>query len=207
MKSIYLKMMMPMMMTTLFATVHASSSTQTDPVNPQRTTEENLFPKYDNRIKLGVSQFYGNSATLSYERLKVQSMYFGVEVAAYHHDRLGFISALGGYNFLLSPKDRMTPVAGLGYYKAKHFDYLYPIVGMLYEHAFTDTIRLGANLKANFSALVSGESKFYLGVPFTTQIGEKKKWELEVQPYTFHSKGWRVSHDSIGIQTSIGYRF
>lgn len=202
MRLIDLKILIPMTLATLLTTAHPSSFAQTHSTDPQIIiTENSFFPKYDNRIKFNINQSHLTSAGLSYERLKLQSIYFGVEAAAFKQG-VG-VEAFGGYNFLLSPRDRMTPIGGLSYCKLKESDCLYLTTGVFYEHAFTDKFRLGAN----FKAFISGDLGFSLGIPCTFQMGEQKRWEFEVQPYGVHVENWLFSHNSIGIQASTSYRF
>ncbi len=203
MKQLCLKLILPMTALTLFA--HADD--QIPSINMPLDNKIMMMDKeqqtfYDNRVSFCFGHFYAHTdmGGVVYERLKPDSMYVGIATAVY--SKTVGISAVGGYNFLLTPKDRLTPVAGLSYVTGHGHD-LFPVLGLHYEREINNVFRVGAN----FTTLIASDFVYTIGVPLTFAIDSQKRWELQMQPYVVHADSWLFRFTSTGIQGSIAYRF
>jgi hypothetical protein len=206
MKSTYLKLALPMALATLLVNAEELNFTKNLPIDSKTMPiNENLIPAYDNRINVnpGIITYSGG---ISYARIKPDSTYIGISTVV-NPDYI-IVTAMGGYNFSLSPKDRLSPAAGLGHYTGfGRFGSsgIFPVVGLEYEHAFNSTFSVGADFA---SVLIrGGDSSFALGVPFTFHFGDEKKWEFRVMPCLRHKQNWPRSDDQIALSGSLGYRF
>lgn len=192
---------LPMTALTLFASADdAIPSLQMPLDNKIMMLDKEKPSSYDNRVSFCFGHFYGSGGGIAYERLKPDSLYVGITTAVYYWT-VG-IDVVGGYNFLLSPKDRLTPVAGLTYIGGIGHDVL-PVLGLLYDHEINSVFRVGAN----FRTLIASDFIYTLGVPLTVTMDPQKRWEFQVQPYVVHSETLFFRLTSTGVQGSIAYRF
>jgi hypothetical protein len=106
--------------------------------------------------------------------------------------------AKGGYNFLLTPKDLLSPFAGFFYYPGR-YPHIFAVCGVEYDHAFTDTFSAGVN----FSNIISENFNCAIGVPLTVNFGSEKRWEVRLEPVLMHVALW----SSTTVNCSLGYRF
>jgi len=139
-------------------------------------------------------------AGVSYTRIKPDSTY--IEIATSINPHSVTITAMGGYNFLLSPKDVIRPAAGLAYHAGK-IHRIFPVLGVGYEHAFNDTFSLGADA----ASVINGDFNFAIGTPFTFHFGDLKRWEVRLTPYLVHAETVLFSSNTTALSCSLGYRF
>ena len=196
------KLILPLAVLTLFAYADdALPSLSLPPDNKIMMLDKEHQTSYDNRVSFGFGYFFTNaSGGIGYERLKPDSAYVGI-ATGFYYKTIG-IEAFGGYNFSLTPKDRLTPVAGLTYATGRGQD-LYPIVGLLYEHEVNNVFKVGAN----FKTLIASDFAYSLGVPLTFTVDPQRRWEFQMQPYVVHAESWLFRITSMGVQASLGYRF
>lgn len=194
MKSIFLKVTLPATLATLLANADQLSFTKNLPLDSKLPTHtESIVAPYENKVSVGLGG-------LTYQRTKPDAAYFGIGTAIFRKNVL--FTALGGYNFLLSEKDMLTPAVGLGYY-ADNNHLIIPLVGVAYDHAFNDVISLGADVSSSI-----GKNLVYsVGIPLTIHFGEQKKWEFRVMPALVHNESNVLPSNSIALGLSFGYRF
>jgi hypothetical protein len=194
MKSIFLKLTLPATFATLLASADQLSYTKNLPLDSKLPSfTDTAVPAYENKISIGIGG-------LSYQRIKPNAPYVGIWTSIYHKN--AFVTALGGYNFLLSEKDILTPAFGFGYYFGNHN--AIPVVGVGYDHTFNDVISLGAEV----SSTVGRNLVYTVGIPLTIHFGEQKKWEFRVMPaYLRYGSGLLSNNNSLVLGLSFGYRF
>lgn len=196
MKTAILKALVPMTLLTLTAFADQGSLPMNIPVDTKiNEIDQN---NYDNRLKFAFGYSDFRMGGVGYERLKTESAYFGISVAAF--SKVAAIEALGGYNFQLSSQDRLTPIGGVSYF---HDAGVCPLIGVLYDHKVNQSFRVGASFKSFFIA----DGAYSVGVPLTFCFGDHGRWELELQPYAVHLNTWLFRHTSTGLQGSLAYRF
>jgi hypothetical protein len=195
---LYLKLILPITLATIVANAEPLNYQKTLPLDKQIAIET-PFTAYDNRIRLYANP-YNKGGALIYERLKPESAYIGFGTSIYYG--LTGISATGGYNFLLTPNDLLTPFAGFIYYPGR-YNNIFAAWGVEYDHAFTDTFSAGVN----FSNIVSENFNYAIGVPFTVNFGPEKRWEVQIEPVLRHATLWSLPIYSTTVNCSLGYRF
>ncbi|HUD02214.1 MAG TPA: hypothetical protein VMR37_07785 [Rhabdochlamydiaceae bacterium] len=204
MKSTFLKLALPMTLATLLANA--------EPLNPpknlqidSKTMMVNENSTFDNRINFGPGGLFNVAAGASYARIKPDSTYIGI--ATYIDLNRAIVTAMGGYNFLLSEKDKLTPSAGLGCFTGlgRHTGStrIFPVVGLEYEHAFNSVFSVGTEL---VTVLVPHNSFVSLGVPFTFHFGDQKRWEFRLTPLVA-AQHLPIFIDTVTFSASLGYRF
>jgi nitrogen fixation protein len=192
MKNIFL-LTLPITLSTILANADQLEFTKSLPIDSKLPVAENTLINYENRINIGMGG-------LTYERIKQDAAYVGIGTTIYRNGVV--VIAMGGYNFLLSEKDVIRPVAGLGYYTGEK-DLIAPLVGVGYEHAFNNTFTLGANV----ARVLVGDSNYTVSVPVMFHFGEQKKWEFRLIPMVAHNGGPLISFNKTGLGLSLGYRF
>lgn len=201
MKGSYLNFALPMALATLLANAEELNFTKNLPMDSKTMpVNENLIPTYDNRINIGPG-LINTPGGISYTRIKPDSTYIGITTFATPYDVI--ITAVGGYNFLLSAKDRLAPTAGFGCWVHK-YGRPFPLVGLEYEHTFNSSFSVGADLAC---VLVRQYSNFALGIPFIFHFGDQKRWEIRVTPCLRHNQYWPFEKNQITLGGSLGYRF
>lgn len=178
-----------------------------DPHSPlDRSLEQKIIKSsqipdfsYDHRFSFGFGRLEFESGGVLYERVKIDAMYVGIGMADFFSHDPAF-EAMGGYNFRLSLKDRLTPVAGISYLSG---DVILPLVGVLYEHQASQLFRVGVNIKS----LISKDFIYTAGIPLIFSFGPDKHWEAEFQPYLVHQGRLHLGFASTGLQCCLAYRF
>lgn len=193
MKNIFLKLTLPAALATTLMNADQLNFTKNLPIDSKLPVAENTIVNYENRINVALG-------ALTYERIKPDAAYVGIGTAFYRKGLI--VTATGGYNFLLSEKDIIRPMAGLGFYaKSEHL--VFPLVGVGYEHAFNNTFTLGLDV----ASVVIGDFNYTMGVPLMFHFGEQKKWEFRLTPVLIHNEGRFLSNNTTGLGLSLGYRF
>ena len=200
MKRTCLKLALPLTLATLLANGEELSFTKNLPIESKAMmVNENPLSAYDNRVNFG-PDIFNKAAGVGYARIKPDSAYVGI--GTYVAPRYAVFTAMGGYNFLLSRKDRLTPSAGLGYYAGKSH-HIVPLMGLDYEHAFNSFFSVGADVVS----VINGDLNFAVSVPFIFHFGSEKRWEVRLAPCLSHSENWLVSNNRTSLNVSMGYRF
>jgi len=199
-----LKLALPLTLATLLANADQLEFTKNMPLDSKTVAAFNeyalpTYDTYDHKVDVG-SWFFSKSAAVTYTRVKPDSTFIGVS-GSFTPYSVG-IMAMGGYNFLLSPKDILTPAAGL-YYNSGIQKKIYPMMGLQYEHAFNNVFSIGAD----FVTAIKGDFNISVGVPFTFHFGHQKRWEVQLTPWMTHTKKWPVSSNEATLHCSLGYRF
>ena len=203
MKTVYLKLALPLTLATLLANADQLDFTKNLPLDSKTVAAFNeyslpTYDIYDHRLSMGTN-FLGRHAGVTYARVKPNSTF--IEVSSFANTYDFGITTMGGYNFLLSPQDILTPAVGLLYYSANSKT-LYPLVALGYEHAFNNVFSLGAEV----GRIIYRDFNVSLGIPLTFHFGDQKRWDVRLTPVLSHVE----SHGSMNIMTincNLGYRF
>src|SRR5581483_1865487 len=195
----------------------------------QKPASATPFIEHHNRIAVF------NIEHLTYERIKTDSLYAGVEswflpVATkhhhHHHSQYLFEGEFRmGYNFFWNGRDHFTPLAGVGYLQQFHRTdgkirhdkpgIVYGTFGFLYDHEFTKTFNLGVNLKGLLGGPVS-ENRFEWGnpvagidisLPITFRFGYQRRWDIRLEPFDIYLHGSKNSCNYFGGRSTVGFRF
>jgi hypothetical protein len=193
----YLKLALPMLLATGVANAELNF-TKHLPMD-KAMMQEHSFSTYDYRVDFGTNLFNAG-AGVSYSHVKPDSKYIGV--GTFIGPKAVGLTAIGGYNFLLTPDDILTPAAGMTFYSGKGQKF-YPVVAVGYEHAFNDVFSIGAD----FSSVMNGDFNYTLGVPCTYHFGEQKRWNVRVTPTVIHAQLWFLPVNITTLGVSLGYRF
>lgn len=196
--NLYLKLILPITLATTVVSAEPLNYEKNLPLDKQKALETS-FTTYDNRIRLYANPFI-KGAALTYERLKPESAYIGLGTSIYSGPTA--IMAKGGYNFLLTPNDLLSPFAGFIYYPGRYHN-IFAAWGVEYDHAFTGSFSVGVN----FSNIVSENFNCAIGVPFTVNFGPEKRWEVRLEPVLMHVTLWSLPIYSTTVNCSLGYRF
>jgi hypothetical protein len=192
-------------------------------------SEPLIKEKYDHRI--GINPF---GAT--YEHLKEDSIYTGVDfqylpifdLSKHRTKRTGShinLETRAGYNFALSNIDTLTLYAGVGHSRFQRpgslfflKNWTYASIGLKYLHEFGSIFKAGINVKASSGLqethrffgenVVLTDSKLMptIGLPCVWTMGEKRNWEIQLEPYYFQTPQDGRSH-YLGSKVHFGYRF
>lgn len=212
----------------LVSSVSAATKVEKEEVTIKTTekTINNGKPPYYHRLNFSLSR-------VGYEYIKPESLYVGGEAwmmlcyGSFPFERtMAEAEVRTGYNFLLNEEDRFTPVIGLGYFQnrglggcrdSKHHEdkqgLWYITLGALYEHQFNNVFDLGVNLKGLLGHC-TGKKRwgdpvwgFDLSLPLTFHFGERRNWDIRLEPFYIQMFGPRKTHDFAGGRSSFGYRF
>ncbi len=218
MKRHYLKMLLPILSTTLLGYAATKEN------NTIHQTKEPHFIQYHNRVIL-FSPFHQG-----YERIKPDAFYAGVEgFLAYcdNKERNNFLlntEVRMGYNFFLNGRDHLTPIAGVGFVENffrhhKHTQHkpgiVYGTMGFLYDHEFNTIFNLGINVKFLVGGPI-GKKHFEWGspvvgtdisLPITFRFGRHRHWDCRIEPFNMYLHGSHGSQNYSGFRNSLGYRF
>jgi len=150
------------------------------PTSTSEATPTSFYP-YNNRMVVF------NLARLSYERIKSDSVYVGIDAwitwsitntNSFFHPRnfsfIGDIELLLGYNYLFSGRNHLTPVIGVGAFKdfRSYHQYTYEYNGYYYSH-HSKSYHCPSVIYGTFGFLFDHEfnSVFNLGVDLKALIG------------------------------------
>ncbi len=166
---------------------------------------------------------------LTYERIKTDSLYVGVETWL-----LGILNNSStllyegeyrmGYNFFWNGRDHFTPIAGVGFLKdfKEHHHHshskpgiIYGTLGFLYDHEFTNVVNLGLNVKGIIGGAVSSKHFQWgspiigvdVSLPLTFRFGNKRHWDARIEPFNILLRGTEHTEDYVGLRSTLGYRF
>jgi hypothetical protein len=199
MKRTCFKLALPLTLATLLANAEELSFTKNLPIESKTMmVNENPLSTYDNRVNFGPDLF-NKAVGVGYARIKADSTYIGIGtyIASYG----AAFTAMGGYNFLLSPKGRLTPAAGLVYFAGT--PYIFPLAGLYYEHAFNSVFSVGTEV----TTIITGNSNVIVTIPFTLHFGAGKRWEVRLAPSLSHIKHSLTDNNRMNFNVSMGYRF
>jgi hypothetical protein len=187
-----------------------------------QTTPE-PFIQYHNRMAVF------NPSHLTYERIKPNALYAGVEgwiVPVFRKDNLSLLDTefRMGYNFFYNGRDHLTPFAGVGFMLAlsdhhhhnrRSPDIAYGTLGFLYTHEFNTIFNLGLNLKG----LIGGPSSnkhfdwgspitgLDVALPITFRFGHKRHWDYRIEPFNTYIHAPNASENYFGFRGTVAYRF
>ena len=160
------------------------------------------FPIHEHRVGFAPT-FDQFGAGIGYEHVKPDSFYLAVSSAFVKHANMSIFGA--GYNFALTPNDKLTPSFGVGvlYIKGlKNLEYL-PIVNLEYSHRFNDRLSVGAFIgsvpKYNFNITV--------GMPLTVHFGADRDWDVKLTPSYSRSEDAYFTAIIISLAYSLGKSF
>jgi hypothetical protein len=195
--------------------VHADSAATSQQPTP--------FIEYHNRM----TAF--SITHLTYERIKTDALYVGVEtwlVAPLNNNaHLLYEGEFRmGYNFFWNGRDHFTPIAGVGFLKdfKEHHHHghtkpgiVYGTLGFLYDHEFSSVVNLGFNLKGLFGGAVSSKHFDWgnpvigldASLPLTFRFGNKRHWDFRLEPFNLLLCGNHRSQNYVGFRSTLGYRF
>jgi hypothetical protein len=90
----------------------------------------------------------------------------------------------------------------------------YGTLGVLYDHEFNSIFTLGMNVKgilggSKHSHLEWGSPIFGVdgALPITFRFGNKRHWDLRMEPFDIYLHGSKISRNYLGFRSSFGYRF
>lgn len=215
------------LLTALFA-LTAFATTYADETPPETTpAAENTVPVYAHRLNFYLTR-------LGYEHIKPESYYLALEGWELFslNDSFRFKPSLlqaearGGYNFLPTASDHLTPFLGVGYFKGYKFkrgkrhdfkqDIVFSSMGLRYEHEFSRLFTLGLNTEIMLGHSLNnkqrswGSNPFWgadVSVPFTWRFTKARNWDFRFEPFF---TGWFGKNQETlfyGARSSIGYRF
>src|SRR5581483_9949999 len=165
----------------------------------QKPASATPFIEHHNRIAVF------NIEHLTYERIKTDSLYAGVEswflpVATkhhhHHHSQYLFEGEFRmGYNFFWNGRDHFTPLAGAGYLQQFH--------------------RTDGKIRHDKPGAVS-ENRFEWGnpvagidisLPITFRFGYQRRWDIRLEPFDIYLHGSKNSCNYFGGRSTVGFRF
>jgi hypothetical protein len=91
----------------------------------------------------------------------------------------------------------------------------YGVFGLLYDHEFNSVFNLGVNFKGLVGGAVnthhidwgSPVGGIDVSVPITFRFGNKRHWDIRLEPFDIYLHGSHLSRNYFGGRSTIGYRF
>ncbi len=234
MKHLFLKLLIPSFFV-VAAETSANEIHQDVPPVTLPAKENTPFIEYHNRIAA-----FNMLATyfLYYERIKPNAIYVGIEELStepflnHSASSISLHNFSMGYNFFWNGRDHFTPIAGIGYFRARskscyyntlfrsvhheEFSLLYGTLGILYDHEFNTIFNLGLNLKVDVGGQLGHRKKHDIGtpcvgidvsIPITFRFGYRRHWDIRIEPFDIFWFGKKHSHNYLSTKGSVGYRF